>query len=27
MYRGKRSSRNVVYIASKDLPPAPAREG
>lgn len=25
MYRGKRSSRNVVYIASKDLPPAPAR--
>jgi diguanylate cyclase (GGDEF)-like protein len=26
MYRGKRSSRNVVYIASKDLPPAPARE-
>jgi diguanylate cyclase (GGDEF)-like protein len=26
MYRGKRSSRNVVYIASRDLPPAPARE-
>ena len=26
MYRGKRSTRNVVYIASKDLPPAPARE-
>jgi diguanylate cyclase (GGDEF)-like protein len=26
MYRGKRSSRNVVYIASKDLPPVPARE-
>ncbi|MFL5262869.1 MAG: diguanylate cyclase [Anaeromyxobacteraceae bacterium] len=25
MYRGKRSSRNVVYMASKDLPPAPAR--
>jgi len=25
MYRGKRSSRNVVYIASKDLPPAPVR--
>lgn len=24
MYRGKRSSRNVVYIASKDLPPVPA---
>jgi two-component system, cell cycle response regulator len=27
MYRGKRSSRNVVYIASKDLPPVPTREG
>jgi two-component system, cell cycle response regulator len=27
MYRGKRSSRNVVYLASKDLPPAPARQG
>ena len=26
MYRGKRSTRNVVYIASKDLPPAPVRE-
>ena len=28
MYRGKRSSRNVVYIASRDLPPVPpgARE-
>jgi diguanylate cyclase (GGDEF)-like protein len=26
MYRGKRSNRNVVYMASKDLPPAPARE-
>jgi diguanylate cyclase (GGDEF)-like protein len=26
MYRGKRSSRNVVYIASKDLPPVPAGE-
>jgi two-component system, cell cycle response regulator len=25
MYRGKRSNRNVVYIASRDLPPAPAR--
>ncbi|BDG07230.1 diguanylate cyclase [Anaeromyxobacter paludicola] len=25
MYRGKRSTRNVVYLASKDLPPAPAR--
>jgi diguanylate cyclase (GGDEF)-like protein len=25
MYRGKRTSRNVVYIASRDLPPAPAR--
>ena len=24
MYRGKRSSRNVVYIASHDLPPVPA---
>jgi diguanylate cyclase (GGDEF)-like protein len=24
MYRGKRSSRNVVYIASRDLPPVPA---
>lgn len=23
MYRGKRSTRNVVYIASRDLPPAP----
>jgi diguanylate cyclase (GGDEF)-like protein len=27
MYRGKRSNRNVVYIASRDLPPVPAREG
>jgi two-component system, cell cycle response regulator len=26
MYRGKRSSRNVVYIAAKDLPPVPAGE-
>jgi diguanylate cyclase (GGDEF)-like protein len=26
MYRGKRSSRNVVYIASRDLPPVPAGE-
>jgi diguanylate cyclase (GGDEF)-like protein len=26
MYRGKRSTRNVVYIASKDLPPVPAGE-
>ncbi|GAO03537.1 diguanylate cyclase [Anaeromyxobacter sp. PSR-1] len=26
MYRGKRSSRNVVYMASKDLPPIPAGE-
>ncbi len=26
MYRGKRSTRNVVYMASRDLPPAPARE-
>jgi diguanylate cyclase (GGDEF)-like protein len=26
MYRGKRSNRNVVYIASKDLPPVPAGE-
>jgi diguanylate cyclase (GGDEF)-like protein len=25
MYRGKRSTRNVVYIASHDLPPAPTR--
>ncbi|HET9598364.1 MAG TPA: GGDEF domain-containing protein, partial [Anaeromyxobacteraceae bacterium] len=25
MYRGKRSTRNVVYIASRDLPPVPAR--
>ena len=25
MYRGKRSNRNVVYIASRDLPPVPAR--
>jgi diguanylate cyclase (GGDEF)-like protein len=25
MYRGKQSTRNVVYIASKDLPPVPAR--
>jgi two-component system, cell cycle response regulator len=25
MYRGKQSTRNVVYIASKDLPPAPQR--
>jgi len=27
MYRGKRSNRNVVYIASRYLPPVPAREG
>ncbi|GEJ56435.1 GGDEF domain-containing response regulator [Anaeromyxobacter diazotrophicus] len=27
MYRGKRSTRNVVYIATNDLPPVPAREG
>jgi two-component system cell cycle response regulator len=26
MYRGKKSTRNVVYIASKDLPPVPAGE-
>jgi two-component system, cell cycle response regulator len=26
MYRGKRSTRNVVYMASRSLPPAPARE-
>ncbi len=26
MYRGKRSTRNVVYIASRDLPPVPSRE-
>jgi two-component system cell cycle response regulator len=26
MYRGKRSNRNVVYMASKDLPPVPAGE-
>jgi diguanylate cyclase (GGDEF)-like protein len=26
MYRGKRSSRNVVYMASHDLPPVPAGE-
>ncbi|MGC3999659.1 MAG: diguanylate cyclase [Anaeromyxobacter sp.] len=26
MYRGKRSSRNVVYMASRDLPPVPAGE-
>jgi len=26
MYRGKRSTRNVVYMASRDLPPVPARE-
>ncbi len=26
MYRGKRTTRNVVYIASKDLPPVPAGE-
>jgi two-component system, cell cycle response regulator len=25
MYRGKRSTRNVVYIASRDLPPVPQR--
>jgi diguanylate cyclase (GGDEF)-like protein len=25
LYRGKRSTRNVVYIATRDLPPAPAR--
>ncbi len=26
MYRGKKSTRNVVYMASKDLPPIPAGE-
>lgn len=26
MYRGKRTTRNVVYIASKDLPPVPPGE-
>jgi diguanylate cyclase (GGDEF)-like protein len=26
MYRGKRSTRNVVYMASKDLPPVPEGE-
>ncbi|HEX9243615.1 MAG TPA: diguanylate cyclase [Anaeromyxobacter sp.] len=26
MYRGKRSTRNVVYMASKDLPPVPVGE-
>jgi diguanylate cyclase (GGDEF)-like protein len=26
MYRGKRSTRNVVYMASRDLPPVPAGE-
>jgi two-component system cell cycle response regulator len=26
MYRGKQSTRNVVYIASRDLPPVPAGE-
>jgi diguanylate cyclase (GGDEF)-like protein len=26
MYRGKKSTRNVVYMASKDLPPVPAGE-
>jgi hypothetical protein len=25
MYRGKRTTRNVVYIASHDLPPARER--
>jgi GGDEF domain-containing protein len=25
MYRGKRTTRNVVYVASHDLPPVPAR--
>jgi diguanylate cyclase (GGDEF)-like protein len=25
MYRGKRTTRNVVYIAARDLPPAPTR--
>lgn len=25
MYRGKQTTRNVVYVASRDLPPAPAR--
>jgi two-component system, cell cycle response regulator len=25
MYRGKRSTRNVVYIATRDLPPVPVR--
>ena len=26
MYRGKRTTRNVVYVASKDLPPVPPGE-
>ena len=26
MYRGKRTTRNVVYLASHDLPPVPAGE-
>ena len=26
MYRGKETTRNVVYIASHDLPPVPAGE-
>jgi two-component system, cell cycle response regulator len=26
MYRGKQSTRNIVYMASKDLPPVPAGE-
>jgi hypothetical protein len=26
MYRGKRTTRNVVNIASKDLPPVPPGE-
>jgi diguanylate cyclase (GGDEF)-like protein len=25
MYRGKRTTRNVVYVATRDLPPVPAR--
>ena len=26
MYRGKRTTRNVVYVATRDLPPVPAAE-
>jgi two-component system cell cycle response regulator len=26
MYRGKKSTRNVVYMASRDLPPVPVGE-